>query len=139
MIKFTEEHMSKLKDLAVEMLLNNGIISTKIGQVLNISDLLHTTTINTLNSIKISLSKKIENLELVDEWVETEAQKEIENLKRDKELVNLIIGYKRFQQEKEANTAKKHALEKQLKVLEESTKTPAEKIAEIKEQLNALS
>ena len=139
MIKFTEEHMTKLKDLAVEMLLNNGIISTKIGQVLNISDLLHTTTINTLNGIKISLSKKIENLELVDEWVETEAQKEIENLKKDKELVNLIIGYKRFQQEKEANAAKKHALEKQLKELEESTKTPAEKIAEIKEQLNALS
>ena len=139
MIKFTEEHMTKLKDLAVEMLLNNGIISTTIGQVLNISDLLHTTTINTLKGIKISLSKKIENLELVDEWVETETQKEIENLKRDKELVNLIIGYKRFQQEEKANAAKKHALEKQLKELEESTKTPAEKIAEIKEQLNALS
>ena len=139
MIKFTEEHMTKLKDLAVEMLLNNGIISTTIGQVLNISDLLHTTTINTLKGIKISLSKKIENLELVDEWVEPETQKEIENLKRDKELVNLIIGYKRFQQEEKANAAKKHALEKQLKELEESTKTPAEKIAEIKEQLNALS
>lgn len=139
-VNFTETNMARLKELAVEMLFNNGIVSTKIGQVLNVSDLLHTTTINTLNSIKNSIKKRIEILEGVDEWtVETDTQKEIGNLRRDAELVNLIIGYKRYTQEIAENHAKKCELEKQLRSLEESTKTPAERIEDLKKQIEALS
>ena len=139
-VNFTKDHMSKLKELAVEMLFNNGVVSTKIGQILNISDLLHTTTINTLNSIKNSIKKHIENLEGIDEWaVEADTRKEIETLRSNAELVNLIIGYKRYQQELAENHAKKCMLEKQLHNLEESTKTPAEKIEELKRQIEALS
>ena len=139
-VNFTETNMARLKELAVEMLLNNGIVSTKIGQVLNVSDLLHTTTINTLNSIKNSIKKRIEILEGVDEWTEeTDTQKEIGNLRRDAELVNLIIGYKRYTQEIAENQAKKCELEKQLRSLEESTKTPAERIEDLKKQIEALS
>ncbi len=139
-VNFTETNMARLKELAVEMLLNNGIISTKIGQVLNVSDLLHTTTINTLNSIKNSIKKRIETLEGADEWtVEVDTQREIGNLKKDAELVNLIIGYKRYTQEVAENHAKKRELEKQLRNLEESTKTPAERIEDLKKQIEALS
>lgn len=139
-VNFTETNMARLKELAVEMLLNNGIVSTKIGQVLNVSDLLHTTTINTLNSIKNSIKKRIETLEGVDEWtVEADTQREIGNLKKDAELVNLIIGYKRYMQEIAENHAKKRELEKQLRNLEESTKTPAERIEDLKKQIEALS
>lgn len=139
-VNFTEVNMARLKELAVEMLLNNGIISTKIGQVLNVSDLLHTTTINTLNSIKNSIKKRIEVLEGADEWtVEVDTQREIGNLKKDVELVNLIIGYKRYTQEVAENHAKKRELEKQLRNLEESTKTPAERIEDLKKQIEALS
>lgn len=139
-VNFTETNMARLKELAVEMLLNNGIVSTKIGQVLNVSDLLHTTTINTLNSIKNSIKKRIETLEGADEWtVEVDTQREIGNLKKDAELVNLIIGYKRYTQEVAENHAKKRELEKQLRNLEESTKTPAERIEDLKKQIEALS
>ena len=139
-VNFTETNMARLKELAVEMLLNNGIVSTKIGQVLNVSDLLHTTTINTLNSIKNSIKKRIEVLEGADEWtVEVDTQREIGNLKKDAELVNLIIGYKRYTQEVAENHAKKRELEKQLRNLEESTKTPAERIEDLKKQIEALS
>lgn len=139
-VNFTETNMARLKELAIEMLLNNGIVSTKIGQVLNVSDLLHTTTINTLNSIKNSIKKRIETLEGADEWtVEVDTQREIGNLKKDAELVNLIIGYKRYTQEVAENHAKKRELEKQLHNLEESTKTPAERIEELKKQIEALS
>lgn len=139
-VNFTETNMARLKELAIEMLLNNGIVSTKIGQVLNVSDLLHTTTINTLNSIKNSIKKRIEVLEGADEWtVEVDTQKEIGNLKKDAELVNLIIGYKRYTQEIAENHAKKRELEKQLHNLEESTKTPAERIEDLKKQIEALS
>lgn len=139
-VNFTETNMARLKELAIEMLLNNGIVSTKIGQVLNVSDLLHTTTINTLNSIKNSIKKRIEVLEGADEWtVEVDTQREIRNLKKDAELVNLIIGYKRYTQEVAENHAKKRELEKQLRNLEESTKTPAERIEDLKKQIEALS
>lgn len=139
-VNFTETNMARLKELAIEMLLNNGIVSTKIGQVLNVSDLLHTTTINTLNSIKNSIKKRIEVLEGADEWtVEVDTQREIGNLKKDAELVNLIIGYKRYTQEVAENHAKKRELEKQLRNLEESTKTPAERIEDLKKQIEALS
>lgn len=139
-VNFTETNMARLKELAIEMLLNNGIVSTKIGQVLNVSDLLHTTTINTLNSIKNSIKKRIEVLEGADEWtVEVDTQREIGNLKKDAELVNLIIGYKRYTQEIAENHAKKRELEKQLRNLEESTKTPAERIEDLKKQIEALS
>lgn len=139
-VNFTETNMARLKELAVEMLLNNGIVSTKIGQILNVSDLLHTTTINTLNSIKNSIKKRIETLEGADEWtVEVDTQREIGNLKKDAELVNLIIGYKRYTQEVAENHAKKRELEKQLRNLEESTKTPAERIEDLKKQIEALS
>jgi hypothetical protein len=139
-VNFTETNMARLKELAIEMLLNNGIVSTKIGQVLNVSDLLHTTTINTLNSIKNSIKKRIEVLEGADEWtVEVDTQREIGNLKKDAELVNLIIGYKRYTQEIAENHAKKRELEKQLHNLEESTKTPAERIEDLKKQIEALS
>ena len=69
----------------------------------------------------------------------TDTQKEIGNLRKDAELVNLIIGYKRYTQEIAENHAKKRELEKQLHNLEESTKTPAERIEDLKKQIEALS
>ena len=63
-------------------------------------ELLHTTSINGLNSIRLSLAKQIENLENTDEWVASPvSQAKLDNFKVAKETVNLIIGYKRFQQE----------------------------------------
>ena len=39
-------------------------------------ELLHTTTINTLNSIRLSLAKHIENLESKNEWITDNASQE---------------------------------------------------------------
>lgn len=138
-INFTKDNYSKMCGLALNMLLDNSTITTKIGQTLNIVELIHTTTINTLNSIRIGLSKEIANLENQDEWVVGEAtQKKLEKAKEQKELVNLIIGYKRKLLEAKELGEKKAELTKQLKALEESQKTPEDKIKEIKEQLASL-
>lgn len=138
-INFTKEHFNKLHVLASEMLFANGTVTTKMGSVLNIIDLLHTTTIGTLNDIRLGFSKAIEKLENTDEWVADDStQAKLENLKNRKELVNLIIGYKRFLLEKESNARKKADLESKLSALRDSQKTPDERIKEIEEQLKGL-
>lgn len=105
----------------------------------SIVELLHGTTINSLNQIRLSLTKKIENLEGKDEWAaDAVNQVALEKAKEQKELVNLIIGYKRYQQEIEEINANKKALQEQLAVLNESQKSPEDKIKELESKLASL-
>ena len=59
--------------------------------------------------------------------------------KEQKELVNLIIGYKRYKQEIADNKANKEALLEQLNTLKESQKTPEDKIKELEDKLANIS
>lgn len=137
-INFTPTHFERMKELAVEMLLDNEVIVGKLGQQFNIVDLIHTTTINTLNSMRVGMAKAIENLENADEWVDSANQEKIEKLTRQKELVNLIIGYKRYLLEQQETSELKKQLKKTLADLKESQKTPEDKIKEIEAQLAEL-
>lgn len=139
-INFTKEHFEKLKAYALEMLFSNEAVNTNLGQPLSIVELLHTTTINTLNSIRLTLSKGIETIENQDEWVSGEtSQRKLENLKAKKELVNLIIGYKRFTQEQTEIARERASLEDELVKLKESQKTPEDKIKELESKLETLN
>lgn len=138
-INFKKEHFERMKELAIEMLLDNGGVQTKMGQQLGISELLHTTTINTLNSIRVSIDSKIKTLNNQDEWTASDAtQREIADLTKTRELVNLIIGYKRYNMEKEQTERQRFMLKAELKSLKEAQKTPEDKIKEIEEKLSAL-
>ena len=136
-INFTKEHMVRLYDLANEALFDKTVVTTKLGQVLNIFELLHTTSINQLNEIKNGLSKKIEKLEEADEWVSPDNDK-LQAMKDTKELVNLIIGWKRYNLELAENARKKEELQDKLNELKESQKTPDERIKELEAQLKEL-
>lgn len=139
-INFKKEHFDKLKELAVKALLNNDIIMGKLGTPINIIELIHCTTINSLNNIRLSLAKKIESLEEKDEWTSNELnQGSLLKAKEQKELVNLIIGYKRYKQEIADNKTNKEALLEQLNVLRESQKTPEDKIKELEDKLANIS
>lgn len=138
-VNFTKEHYAKMKELAFAMLVSNHTISTKLGQPLNIVELMHTQTVNTLNSIRLSLGKQIEDLEKQDEWLASDYQQEkLEALKKKKELVNLIIGWKRHNMEVAEAKAKKTELTKQLEELKDSQKTPEDRIKELEAQLKDL-
>lgn len=137
MINFTKDHEARLKELACEMLFNNGVIQTKLGQPLDIVALLHTTTINTLNEIKNKFSNTIAKMEEADEWVEKDSSK-IEKQRKAKELVNLIIGWKRFNLEKAENARKREELSAKLAELKESQKTPEDRIKEMEAELASL-
>ena len=136
-INFTKSHMERLIDLADAALFDRTVITTKLGQSLNIYELLHTTSINQLNEIKINLAKKIEKAESTDEWVAPDNDK-LQAMKDTKELVNLIIGWKRYNLELDENARKKEELSKKLTELKESTKTPEDRIKELEAQLKEL-
>ena len=136
-INFTKEHMTRLMDLADEALFSRATIQTKLGQVLNIFELLHTTSINQLSEIKSSLAKKIEKMEESDEWIQPDNDK-LQSMKDTKELVNLIIGWKRYNLELAENAHKKEELSKKLTELKESTKTPEDRIKDLEAQLKEL-
>ena len=136
-INFTKDHMSRLLDLADEALFDKTMVFTKLGQPLNIYELLHTTSINQLNEIKLGLAKKIEKAESADEWIAPDNDK-LQSMKDTKELVNLIIGWKRYNLELTENELKKEELSKKLAELKESQKTPEDRIKEIEAQLKEL-
>lgn len=136
-INFTKDHMSRLLDLADEALFNKTVIFTKLGQPLNIYELLYTTSINQLNEIKLGLAKKIEKAESADEWVQPDNDK-LQSMKDTKELVNLIIGWKRYNLELNENAHKKEELVDKLTELKESQKTPEDRIKEIEAQIKEL-
>jgi chromosome segregation ATPase len=136
-INFTKEHMLHLYDLANEMLFDNATIQTSMGQVLNIVELLHTTSINQLQNIMSALKKKIDKIEEADEWIAPDNDK-LEELRRMKELINLIIGWKRHTMEIAENKRKKEDLTKKLAELKDSQKTPEDRIKEMEAELAAL-
>ena len=101
--------------------------------------MLHTTTINSLNNIRLTLSNKIKQLESQDEWIASEINaQQLDIAKRQKELVNLVIGYKRYKMEVEENIKKKAELTAKLKELKDSQKSPEDKIKELEAELSAI-
>jgi hypothetical protein len=136
-INFTKEHEAKLDALAIKFLKENKVVRTAMGQVLDIVELMHTTSINQLNNIRTSLLKNIQKKEEGDEWIETDTSA-LDEMKDTKELVNLIIGWKRKNIEIAEAKAKKAELTTKLAELKESTKTPEDRIKEIEAELAAL-
>lgn len=134
-INFTEANLTQLKELAIKFLMENRTITYGIGnQVYSIVTLMHTTSINTLNNIRLTLGKMIEAQESKDEWTDPDNNK-LALLKENKELVNLIIGWKRKNLEIAENKKMKEELTQQLAALKESTKTPEDRIKELEAKL----
>lgn len=138
-INFTVEHFQRLQQLLLNMLLSNDVVVNKLGQPLNVVELLHVTSIQSLNNIRLNLAKQIENLENQDEWVASPTtQVKLENLKESKELTNLIIGYKRSMQEIAENNAKKAELKAKIAQMKEEAKTPEDRLKEAEAELAAI-
>jgi chromosome segregation ATPase len=138
-INFTQENQKRLEELAIKFLFNNLPVQGPLGSILRIDDLIHNTTINTLVSINSHLKKKISELEDIDEWTATEGDRwKLSRAKENQELVNLLIGYKRYAEELEEIETKKTELMHKIAELKDSQKTPAEKIAELEKELSTL-
>ena len=138
--KWNAEDIKRMNEHQSEMLFENATITNKFGAHLGVEALLHSTTPNTLNEIRKSLSRKINDLEEVDEWTANNStQNELQILKKNRELVNLIIGYKYHLAEVSRLETKKAELKNQIEKLKDANKTPAERLKELEDELNALA
>lgn len=138
-INFTKEHFEKMKAYLINMLLDNKVVIAGLGTPLNVTELLHTTTINTLNNIRVSIEKQITKFEQQDEWIADNVdQIKLQELKETKETINLIIGYRRHLLEQKEIDRRRKELQSKLTELKESQKTPEDKIKELEDELNSL-
>ena len=67
-VSFTNEHLSKLKQAATEMLFQDRKVKGQIGTELSIHDLLHNASVSTLQTLHSNLKKTIDSKENLDEW-----------------------------------------------------------------------
>jgi hypothetical protein len=134
-INFNQEHKTKLDTLLLKHLYNNTQFTGGVGTKINMHQLLHETSLNSLQSLYQTLTKSLDTLKNLDQWSMNDYQQEKqENLRELIELVNLLIGFKRYESTKESNRKKASEIRDELKKLKEQNKTPEERIKELEEQ-----
>ena len=138
-INFTKDHFEKLKELLSIMLLNNETVNNRLGIPVNVVELVHTTSLNSLNDMRNALKKTVEKAESTDEWVSSFiSQEKVNKLRRQIETIYLIIGYKRYQMELADLNNKREELTEKLNKMKEEAKTPEERIIEVQNELDNL-
>ena len=138
-INFTKDHFEKLKELLSIMLLNNETVNNRLGIPVNVVELVHTTSLNSLNDMRNALKKTVEKAESTDEWVSSFiSQEKVNKLRRQIETIYLIIGYKRYQMELADLNNKREELTEKLNKMKEEAKTPEERIKEVQNELDNL-
>lgn len=138
-INFTQEHESRLKVLTLELLFNGTVITGIAGSKYTIYDLLHEVTLNTLSTMYSNLKREIEKIENTDEWSMTDyQQKKLAETKSMRELINLIIGWRKHQSQIQSDKAKVKEMKAKLKEIEKSSMTPEEQAKELKDAIRAM-
>src|SRR5688572_33416678 len=106
-INFTSDHLKRLFELATSMLFSGDTVKGLIGSQLTIYDLIHNTTVKTLGDIYTGLKKEISRIETLDEWSMTDyQQRKLVATKETAELVHLLIGYKKHNEQIGVQNAK---------------------------------
>ena len=135
-INFTKEHLEKLEQFVLKMWKEDILVYNKLNIPMNICELKQLSP-NSLNELKLIYDKKISNLESKDEWVDPQNEK-IDLYRFIREGLNLLVGYKRDLIQKAELEAEKQKLDNVITELEESTKTPEDRLKELKAQRAAL-
>lgn len=139
-INFTADHKARLDVLLLKGLHNKTEVSLLSGAKANVYDLLHNTTVNTLSKIHRNLKKEIDDIEALDEWSLTDyQQRKLSVIKETRELINLLIGFKRSESIREDNRQKIAELKAKAQELKQSAMTPQEQLDAINAQIAALS
>lgn len=138
-INFTKEHQQKLDTLLLDALYNRKEFKQKMGTVLNVFDLVHNTSINTISDMYRTTKKQASEIDDMDEFSLTPyQQRKQEQLKEQAELLKLLSGYLRNKQQQEAKKAKLAELKATYNDLKESAKTPEDRLKELEQQIASL-
>lgn len=136
-INFTKEHEEKLDKFIVKMWKEDIVVTSKLGQPLNICEL-KTLSPNSLNDLKLIYDKKILNLESKDEWVKNSENDKLDLFKFIREGLNLLVGFKRKVSELNEIAQEREKLIAERNKLLESKKTPDDLIKDIDNKLKEL-
>lgn len=137
-INFNQEHKQQLEKLLLKMLFEDSTIKGALGTTLNVVQLLHQSSIKTLQSLYVNISKEIENQSKLDRWSMSDYQQsKLEELKSTSELLDLLIGFKKSEAIRISNAELIREKKRMLKDLIEEKKTPAERIAELEAEIAA--
>lgn len=100
-INFTSENEARLKALFVELGFTGLVLAGKFGaNQYTVWDLLHNLNISTLRQLNKGLKTEISALEEQDEWsVNKAASIKASQTRKWAEFVNLVVGYKLYQNE----------------------------------------
>ena len=141
-INFTAEHRDELNKLFLDLAFGGEMLSGKFGaNTLSPYDILHHTSIGTLTSLRNQLKKEISAAEANDdEWSASETeQKQLSLKKKWATFIHLTIGYLKSKAEEAKNQDAIRKLDAKIANLEEATKSPEDKIAELKAKRDELS
>ena len=138
-ITFTKEHQARLETLATRFLFANITFQGSMSTNYTVGQLIHDTTIRTLedmlSKIKISKSK----LEGGSKWRRAVSeQSKLRELSDKEEFIDLLIGYKLFIEQEEDLMAQRAKLRAEIEALKEDSMTPAERIKAKEDALAAL-
>lgn len=135
-INFTKENKESLFNLAGEALVKGTKFKGSMNTELTIYDLFHNCNINTLERYYGNLEKEVEAISKVGRWNLTSYQQRKKlALENQKELIDLLIGYKKFVAEQEASRKEYRDMKAQYDQLKENTKTPEERLKEMEAKL----
>ena len=139
-VVFTAAHLSELKEVYTELSFSGEVIDGPMGaNKLSPYDILHNSSISSLQNVYIRLKKNIEGKSDLDEWSMSEyQQRQIKMMENWKQFVHLMIGYKKWQAENQSNATKKRELSNKLKQLKEDLLTPEEKLRQLQAEIDAL-
>jgi chromosome segregation ATPase len=138
-INFTKEDETRMSNLAVQFLFAGTEWKTTVGTNTDLYELIHTTSINTLKEHYKMYKRQLEKLDTDDRWGNNAINScKIKLMSDKKEFIELLIGYKLFKQQEEEIVKEKLELAKQISALEDSMKTPEQRLAELKAKQAAL-
>ena len=138
-INFTKEDQAKLNELAGNALFKGTTFKASFGTEENVYDLVHNCTINTLEAYLENTNKQIEKIKGKSRWTLNEYQQQkARDLEKTAELLDLLIGYKYYQEQNKTVKAKLSAAKATLAALEENAKTPEQRLKEAQDAVMAL-
>ena len=138
-INFTEEHDKRLKELAVDLLFGGVFLKGLAGTEYSVFDILHAVTINTVSTMYSNLKKEIEKIESLDEWSMNDyQQRKLSEAKKMHEFLNLAIGWRKLQVQKEKEKSEIKELKAKLKEVRASSMSPEQQAKELEDAIKAM-
>lgn len=139
-INFTEENQARLKVLFVELGFTGEVLSGKFGaNAYTVWEVLHVLSLESIRSLNKNLKKEVVALEEQDDWAVSDYQlAKAAKTRKWQEFVNLVVGYKLFEEEKAKKANKLKNAKAELAQMKEEVMTPTERIAAKEKEIEEL-